>query len=347
MYKLIIKPFLFTFPPEKAHKITLTLFSILTSIPIIGSVVRSFYKVEHPSLEQNIFGLNFKNPVGLAAGFDKDAKYFDLMAQLGFGFVEIGTVTPKGQAGNPQPRLFRLPEDEALINRMGFNNEGVKATVDRLKAKGKQTFIVGGNIGKNKLTPNEEAKNDYIICFNALFPYVDYFVVNVSSPNTPNLRALQDKGPLLELLQVVQEQNNKQANQKPVLLKIAPDLSDGQLDDIIDIVFQTKLSGLIVSNTTIDRSTLKTNENRIAEIGNGGLSGKPLSERSTDIIKYIHSKSEGKIPMIGVGGIYSPEDAIAKLNAGASLIQIYSGLVYEGPALIKRINKALIDYKRK
>ena len=346
MYKLIIKPFLFTFPPEKAHKITLTLFNILTSIPIIGSIVRSFYKVEHPSLEQNIFGLNFKNPVGLAAGFDKDAKYFDLMAQLGFGFVEIGTVTPKGQAGNPQPRLFRLPEDEALINRMGFNNEGVEATVGRLKAKGKQNFIVGGNIGKNKLTPNEEAKNDYIICFNALFPYVDYFVVNVSSPNTPNLRALQDKGPLLELLQVVQEQNNKQANQKPVLLKIAPDLTDGQLDDIVDIVFQTKLSGLIVSNTTIDRSTLKTNENRISEIGNGGLSGKPLSDRSTNIIKYIHSKSEGKITMIGVGGIYSPEDAIAKLDAGASLVQIYSGLVYEGPTLIKRINKALIGYKK-
>jgi dihydroorotate dehydrogenase len=302
--------------------------------------------VEHPSLEQNIFGLNFKNPVGLAAGFDKDAKYYDLMAQLGFGFVEIGTVTPKGQNGNPQPRLFRLPEDEALINRMGFNNEGVEATVGRLKAKGKQNFIVGGNIGKNKLTPNEEAKNDYIICFNALFPYVDYFVVNVSSPNTPNLRALQDKGPLLELLQVVQEQNNKQANQKPVLLKIAPDLTDGQLDDIVDIVFQTKLSGLIVSNTTIDRSTLKTNENRISEIGNGGLSGKPLSDRSTNIIKYIHSKSEGKITMIGVGGIYSPEDAIAKLDAGASLVQIYSGLVYEGPTLIKRINKALIGYKK-
>ena len=346
MYKLIIKPFLFTFPPEKAHKITLTLFNILTSIPIIGSIVRSFYKVEHPSLEQNIFGLNFKNPVGLAAGFDKDAKYYDLMAQLGFGFVEIGTVTPKGQNGNPQPRLFRLPEDEALINRMGFNNEGVEATVGRLKAKGKQNFIVGGNIGKNKLTPNEEAKNDYIICFNALFPYVDYFVVNVSSPNTPNLRALQDKGPLLELLQVVQEQNNKQAKQKPVLLKIAPDLTDGQLDDIVDIVFQTKLSGLIVSNTTIDRSTLKTNENRISEIGNGGLSGKPLSDRSTNIIKYIHSKSEGKITMIGVGGIYSPEDAIAKLDAGASLVQIYSGLVYEGPTLIKRINKALIGYKK-
>jgi dihydroorotate dehydrogenase len=346
MYKLIIKPFLFTFPPDKAHKITLTLFNILTSIPIIGSIVRSFYKVEHPSLEQNIFGLNFKNPVGLAAGFDKDAKYYDLMAQLGFGFVEIGTVTPKGQNGNPQPRLFRLPEDEALINRMGFNNEGVEATVGRLKAKGKQNFIVGGNIGKNKLTPNEEAKNDYIICFNALFPYVDYFVVNVSSPNTPNLRALQDKGPLLELLQVVQEQNNKQAKQKPVLLKIAPDLTDGQLDDIVDIVFQTKLSGLIVSNTTIDRSTLKTNENRISEIGNGGLSGKPLSDRSTNIIKYIHSKSEGKITMIGVGGIYSPEDAIAKLDAGASLVQIYSGLVYEGPTLIKRINKALIGYKK-
>lgn len=309
-------------------------------------MVRSFYKVEHPSLEQNIFGLNFKNPVGLAAGFDKDAKYFDLMAQLGFGFVEIGTVTPKGQDGNPQPRLFRLPEDDALINRMGFNNEGVAATVDRLKAKGKQSFIVGGNIGKNKLTPNEDAKNDYIICFNALFPYVDYFVVNVSSPNTPNLRALQDKGPLLELLQVVQEQNKKQTHQKPVLLKIAPDLTDGQLDDIIDIVFQTKLSGLIVSNTTIDRSTLKTNPNKISEIGNGGLSGKPLSERSTAIIKYIHSNSEGKIPMIGVGGIYSPEDAIAKLDAGASLVQIYSGLVYEGPALIKRINKALIGYKR-
>ena len=344
MYKLFIKPFLFTFPPEKAHKITLVLFNVLTSIPILGSLVRNFYKVEHPRLEQKLFGLHFKNPVGLAAGFDKDAKYFDLMAQLGFGFVEIGTVTPKGQEGNPQPRLFRIPEDNALINRMGFNNEGVEATVQRLKGKGKQNFIIGGNIGKNKVTPNEQAKDDYLICFNALFPYVDYFVVNVSSPNTPNLRALQDKEPLLELLQLVQKENNQKGKSKPVLLKIAPDLNKDQLNDIIDIVFETKLDGLIVSNTTIDRSGLKTNDHTISKIGNGGLSGRPLTQKSTEIISYINEKSGSKIPMIGVGGIYSAEDAIAKLEAGASLVQIYSGLVYEGPTLIKRINKGLIDH---
>jgi len=341
VYKFLLKPFLFRLDPEKAHHLTIRLFNFALAFPGAKAVFRSLYGSTEQTLEREVFGLKFKNPVGLAAGFDKDGKYFKSMAHLGFGFIEIGTVTPKGQAGNPQPRLFRLPQDEALINRMGFNNEGVDALVDRLKEYKKTDLIIGGNIGKNKLTPNTEATDDYVKCFKALFDYVDYFVVNVSSPNTPGLRELQEKKPLTELLSTLQKMNNSYPERKPLLLKIAPDLTDTQLDDIIEIAAEVKLDGIIASNTTVDRSKLSTSDVRISEIGNGGLSGKPVTVRSTEIITYIHQKTDGKLPIIGVGGIQSAKDAQAKLDAGASLVQVYSGLVYAGPGLIREINKEL------
>ncbi len=343
MYKLILKNLLFLLSPEKAHHLTVSMLKMTLAIPIVNSIFKATFKYENPKLEREIFGLKFKNPVGLAAGFDKDGKAYEAMSSLGFGFIEIGTVTPKGQAGNPQPRLFRLPKDQALINRMGFNNEGLDAFVSRVKhGKRPNNIILGGNIGKNKVTPNEEAVNDYRICFEALFPYVDYFVVNVSSPNTPNLRALQDKKPLTALLSTLQDINQKKAAPKPILLKIAPDLTDTQLDDIIEIVANTKIDGLIAANTTISRANLKTDATTIKAIGNGGLSGAPVKARSTEVIKYLKSKAPN-IKIIAVGGIASPEDAIEKLEAGADLIQIYSGLVYEGPALVKKINKRLAN----
>ena len=341
VYKLL-KPLLFLFPPERAHHLTVRLLSILLLIPGMKSIFRKIYFVRDKSLEREVFGMNFPNPVGLAAGFDKDGKYFREMSQLGFGFIEIGTVTPKPQNGNPKPRLFRLPKDRALINRMGFNNEGVEAMVRRLKRRDKSRLIVGGNIGKNKITPNEEAVSDYLLSFNALFDYVDYFVVNVSSPNTPNLRELQEKEPLTRLLKLIQADNHKYPIPKPILLKIAPDLTDEQLDDILEIVTSTGIAGIIATNTTISRNGLDTSEKTISAIGNGGLSGDPVTQKSTAVIKYLADKSQGKIPIIAVGGISSPQDAIDKLNAGASLIQIYTGLIYEGPSLIKRINKALL-----
>lgn len=341
MYKSILKPLLFLLQPEKAHHLTVSLLKTTLATPVVNFIFKKMMQFEHPSLERKLFGLTFKNPVGLAAGFDKDGKYYQAMAGLGFGFIEIGTVTPKGQEGNPQPRLFRLPQDEALINRMGFNNEGLTAFVERLK-KGKRPegVVIGGNIGKNKITPNEEATNDYTICFEALFPYVDYFVVNVSSPNTPNLRDLQEKEPLTQLLSTLQELNNAKSKPKPILLKIAPDLTDSQLDDILDIVETTKIAGLIATNTTIDRSSLKTAASTIEAIGNGGLSGQPLTARSTEVIRYLKTRSP-ELKIIAVGGIASPAQAIEKLNAGADLIQVYTGLIYEGPFLIKNINKAV------
>ncbi len=341
MYQLL-KPILFRFKPEKAHSLTVSMWKFILGIPLIRQLFIKNYRVQDPKLKRTLFGLEFDNPVGLAAGFDKDGKYYDAMSKLGFGFVEIGTVTPVGQGGNPQPRLFRLPKDQALINRMGFNNEGVDALVERLKKKGKINCIVGGNIGKNKVTPNEEATNDYAVCFEKLYDYVDYFVVNVSSPNTPNLRELQDKKPLTALLNQLQLQNKAKPKQKPILLKIAPDLSDDQLLDIIDIVKDTKIDGLIATNTTIDRSLLQTDSKQVKEIGNGGLSGAPLKDRSTEVIRFLHKNSDGKIPIIGVGGIDSPQAAIEKLKAGASLIQVYSGMVYYGPTLVRDINRALI-----
>lgn len=339
MYKILIKPILFLFDPERAHHITVKMLYWVLKIPGLKSVFKHLYHVEHPSLVVKLWDLEFKNPVGLAAGFDKDGKYYDAMSHLGFGFIEIGTVTPKPQSGNDKPRLFRLPKDQGVINRMGFNNDGVVAMANRLKNRNKSHVIIGGNIGKNKVTPNENAVDDYIFCFNALYEYVDYFVVNVSSPNTPGLRELQEKAPLTHLLQMLVIENKNKPKQRPILLKIAPDLSDNQLDDIIEIVEQTKIHGIIATNTTLDRSNLTTDT---SHIGLGGLSGTPLSTRSTEVIRYISRQSGGKIPIIGVGGISSPADALEKLAAGASLVQVYTGLIYEGPCLVATINEALI-----
>ncbi|MEL6559759.1 MAG: quinone-dependent dihydroorotate dehydrogenase [Bacteroidota bacterium] len=341
MYQLL-KPILFQIAPEKAHRMTVGLFKFLCAIPGFNAIFRASYVYKHELLKRELFGLSFDNPVGLAAGFDKDAEVIDEFSNLGFGFIEIGTITPKGQPGNDQPRLFRLKQDEALINRMGFNNSGMDAALERLK-KRKSKIILGGNIGKNKVTPNEQATDDYLQSFHKLHDYVDYFVVNVSSPNTPNLRELQEKEPLKQLLQTLKDANSQKPVQKPILLKIAPDLTDSQLDDIIEIVQEVKLDGLIATNTTIDRSGLKTGDKELESIGMGGLSGKPVRERSTEVIRYISKQSNGAIPIIGVGGIHSAEDAIEKLEAGASLVQLYTGFVYEGPGLIKRINKKLVE----
>lgn len=336
MYKRIIRPLLFKFDPEWVHYFTTTTLKILLKIPFISYLYKSQYKLESTKLNKTVFDIFFKNPVGLAAGFDKDAEYYKEMHDLGFGFIEIGTVTPKPQEGNPKKRLFRLKEDDALINRMGFNNQGVESAVDNLKNKGNIT--VGGNIGKNKVTPNEDAVKDYDLCFRALFDYVDYFVVNVSSPNTPDLRALQDKGPLLKILQHLQDLNLKKPNPKPILLKIAPDLNESQLLDIIDIVEETRIAGLIATNTTISREGLKS-ENK-TEIG--GLSGKPLKNRSTEVIRFLKKNAKSPFPIIGVGGIHSDEDAIEKFEAGADLVQLYTGFVYQGPQLVKDIKSKYI-----
>ena len=303
--------------------------------------LESNFCLNHPSLERNIFGLHFKNPVGLAAGFDKDALFIDELACLGFGFIEIGTVTPKPQDGNEKPRLFRFPDDAAIINRMGFNNLGVEAAAQRLKNR-KTNIIIGGNIGKNKITPNEDAIKDYEYCFKKLFDVVDYFVVNVSSPNTPNLRELQEKKPLHDLLLQLQNLNLSYPSPKPILLKIAPDLTETQLDDVIEIVSQTRLSGIVATNTTIDRDGLTSDKKIVENTGAGGVSGKPLKERSTEIIRYISQKTKGQLPIIAVGGIFNGEDAQEKLDAGASLVQVYTGFIYEGPAIAKKICKSLI-----
>lgn len=339
MYKVIIRPILYLFDPEKIHYFTFSMLRFLHKIGF-GGLFRKLYKVNNPKLERELFGLKFPNPVGLAAGFDKDAKLFKELSNFGFGFIEIGTLTPKPQAGNPKKRLFRLKEDSALINRMGFNNGGVVEAVARLKknTKGRGHVLIGGNIGKNKATPNEAAVNDYLICFEELFDHVDYFVVNVSSPNTPNLRALQDKEPLTKLLQTLQNKNAEKLKRKPILLKIAPDLTNEQLLDIIEIVSETKIDGVIATNTTISRDGL-VSENRDEM---GGLSGKPLTNRATEVIGFLSEKSNHAFPIIGVGGIHSPEDALEKLHAGASLVQLYTGFIYEGPKLIKNINKALL-----
>ena len=337
MYKLLIRPLLFLFDPEKVHYFTFSLIRILSKIPGIPSLFESLYTVNDKRLETEVFGLKFKNPVGLAAGFDKDAALYKELSHFGFGFIEIGTLTPKGQEGNPKKRLFRLKEDQAIINRMGFNNGGVQEAVERLKKN--KGILIGGNIGKNKLTPNENAVDDYLICFEALFNYVDYFVVNVSSPNTPNLRELQEKEPLTQLLQALQKENLAKPNSKPILLKIAPDLTDTQLLDIIDIVKETKIAGVIATNTTISREGLQS----VNRCETGGMSGKPLTKRSTEVIRFLSEKSNKAFPIIGVGGIHSADDAIEKLEAGASLIQLYTGFIYEGPALVKAINKKILE----
>ncbi|SDL57392.1 quinone-dependent dihydroorotate dehydrogenase [Siphonobacter aquaeclarae] len=342
MYQALIRPILFRFDPESVHHFTFNFLKISLKLPFARSITRHFFSVSHPSLEREVFGLRFPNPVGLAAGFDKNAELVDELACLGFGFIEIGTVTPRPQPGNEQPRLFRLPADKGLINRMGFNNKGAGPAAARLRQR-KSGVLIGGNIGKNKVTPNENAADDYLACFHDLKDTVDYFVVNVSSPNTPNLRALQEKEPLTQLLLRLQQENLRQAAPKPILLKIAPDLTDSQLDDIVDIVRETGIAGVIATNTTISRENLHTPKSRIDAIGAGGLSGKPVTSRSTEVIRYLHQKSGGAFPIIGVGGIHSPEDALEKLKAGASLIQVYTGFIYEGPAQARRICRYLID----
>ncbi len=341
MYNLV-KKILFRQDPEDVHYKVMRWLSKAYNSGLGKTFLRSNYCFNHPDLEREVFGLTFKNPIGLAAGFDKDAKFIDQLSCLGFGFIEIGTVTPKPQDGNERPRLFRLPGDAAIINRMGFNNEGVAAAVERLRER-KSDVIIGGNIGKNKVTPNEEAINDYDICFRELHPVVDYFVVNVSSPNTPNLRELQEKEPLKKLLLHLQNLNLSFPTPKPILLKIAPDLTNQQLDDVLEILEETKLSGIVATNTTIDRNVIKATPEEMEEIGAGGLSGKPLRKRSTEVVKYISEKTQGKLPIIAVGGIFTADDAQEKLDAGASLVQVYTGFIYEGPGLAKNICKALIS----
>jgi dihydroorotate dehydrogenase len=335
----IIKKILFRLQPETAHQLT---FSLLR-LPFLANIAGKLFNKTHPALKKTVFGLEFRNPVGLAAGLDKDATAFRELGELGFGFIEIGTVTPLPQPGNDLPRLYRLPKNEALINRMGFNNRGAKAAARRLKKRRDFSLIIGGNIGRNKNTPNEKATEDYIKCFNELYDVVDYFVVNVSSPNTPNLRELQEKEPLTRLLMTLQELNHTRARPKPILLKIAPDLTHSQLDDIIEIVKQTHLAGVVATNTTVGREGLDYSKEEIRAIGAGGLSGLPLKDKSTEVIRYLRQKSGNAFPIIGVGGIHSAGDAIEKLEAGADLIQLYTGFIYHGPALIHEINSRLIE----
>lgn len=337
-----LKPLIFRISPEVAHHWTMNLLGAACRIPGMQWALRKWFTVESDSLKVELAGLTFPNPVGLAAGFDKDARWLREMRTLGFGFVEIGTITPVAQPGNPKPRLFRLPEDQAIINRMGFNNGGMLKAAERLKNRPKG-LIVGGNIGKNKLTSNEDAITDYLLTFRTLRPLVDYFVVNVSSPNTPGLRELQEKGPLKLILDALVSENVQNGIRRPIFLKIAPDLTDEQLDDIIELVEATGIEGVIATNTTISRAGLKTDSGEVEAIGPGGLSGEPLRRRSTEVIRYLHEKGNGSFPIIGVGGICSPEDAKEKLEAGAKLVQVYSGLIYAGPHLIKSINRSLLS----
>jgi dihydroorotate dehydrogenase len=341
MYKHFLRPILFLFNPEAIHHFTFRFLKIVFKIPSSKSLVTYFFSIKHPALKRTFFGIDFPNPIGLAAGFDKDAKLIDELACFGFGFIEIGTLTPNPQAGNDKPRLFRLPADGGLINRMGFNNGGAKAAVEQLN-KRQSKVIVGGNIGKNKSTPNENAFDDYAQCFETLYPYVDYFVANVSSPNTPGLRALQEKEPLRKLLSDIKSLSLNKEKPKPILLKIAPDLSKEQLDDVIEILLETKTDGVIATNTTINRDNLITEKKQLEKIGPGGLSGKPLAQRSTEVIQYLRLKLGKDYPIIGVGGIMNPDDAMEKLKAGANLVQLYTGFIYEGPRVVNRIGKALI-----
>ena len=341
LYKSYIFPILTKYDAEEVHYKVTDFLKFAHKIPLVPSILRLIYCKNDPRLERKVFGLRFKNPVGLAAGFDKNALWVDELASLGFGFVEIGTVTPKPQPGNDKPRLFRLKRDKALINRMGFNNAGSLAAANNLRYR-KSKIIVGGNIGKNKVTENDDAVYDYLKAFNDLYPYVDYFVVNVSSPNTPGLRELQEKEPLMFLLKTLQRENGRKSKPKPILLKIAPDLTNEQLDDIVEIVIESRTAGVIATNTTVSRENLATKNEEVEAIGAGGLSGKPLKDRSTEVIRYLSEKSKKAFPIIGVGGINSAEDALEKLEAGASLIQIYSGFIYEGPALVKDICNGLL-----
>lgn len=337
MYKKIISPFLFLFDPEKIHTFTFFMIKVFFKIPILGFIIESFYKVESPKLTRKLFGLNFENPVGIAAGFDKNATHISEFEKFGFGFIEIGTVTPKPQDGNPKKRLFRLKEDSAIINRMGFNNDGVAKIKNRLNKKYK--VLIGGNIGKNKITPNSQAKNDYLICFKDLYNYVDYFVINVSSPNTPGLRELQSKEFLNDLFNDLNKLRSKEIIKKPILIKISPDLNKEKILEILEVIDTNNIDGIIATNTTIDYPNLKSkNKNET-----GGLSGAPLYDKSNEVISFISKKTSGKLPIIGVGGISTPEQAVKKIEAGAHLIQLYTGIIYEGPGIVRKINKKLLN----
>ena len=337
MYKKIISPFLFLFDPEKIHTFTFFLIKVFFKIPILGFIIEFFYKVESSKLTRKLFGLTFENPVGIAAGFDKNATHISEFEKFGFGFIEIGTVTPKPQDGNPKKRLFRLKEDTAIINRMGFNNDGVVKIKNRLKKN--YNVLIGGNIGKNKVTPNSQAKNDYLICFEELYNYVDYFVINVSSPNTPGLRELQSKEFLNDLFIDLNKFRLNEVIKKPILIKISPDLSKEKIIEILEVIDTNSIDGIIATNTTIDYPNLKSkNKNET-----GGLSGAPLYDKSNEVISFISKKTNGKLPIIGVGGISTPEQAVKKIEAGAHLIQLYTGIIYEGPGIVRKINKKLLN----
>lgn len=341
MYKSIIQPILFYFDPEKVHHFTFKFLKFFFKFPGFSMITKRIFLIENEKLHRTVGGLTFKNPIGLAAGFDKNAQLYKELSNFGFGFVEIGTVTPKPQEGNPKKRLFRLKKDQGIINRMGFNNLGVKEVVKNLKNNNKKVLI-GGNIGKNTSTLPENYTQDYLACFTELHPYVDYFVLNISCPNVSSHAKLNDKDYLVELITAVQAENNKFKKQKPIFLKIAPDLNTNQLDEIVELVAQTNITGIIASNTSVSRENLITSKEKIDKIGNGGLSGKPIKDKSTQVIKYLSKKSGKAFPIIGVGGIHSPEDALEKMEVGATLVQIYTGFIYEGPFLVKRINKALL-----
>lgn len=342
MYKSVVRPILFFFDPEKIHHFTFSLIKVVCKIPFVSEIFRGFYVVNDKRLERTLFGITFKNPVGLAAGFDKNAVLYNELANFGFGFIEIGTVTPKGQKGNPKKRLFRLKDDQGIINRMGFNNDGIAAAIQNLK-KNKGQVVIGGNIGKNTATNPENYTDDYCEVFQSLHPYVDYFVLNVSCPNVGSHAKLNDKEYLLELIFACKKLNLKEEKQKPILLKIAPDLNNNQLNEIIDLVKETQIDGVIASNTSTNRAGLKASVERLEEIGNGGVSGQPVKNKSTEVIKYLADTSNKSFPIIGVGGIHSEKDALEKLKVGADLVQVYTGFVYEGPSLVKRINNAILS----
>jgi len=350
MYKLFIRPILFLFDPEKVHHFTFSFLKRVHKIPFVPHLIRAIYQVDEKKLERKLFGITFKNPVGLAAGFDKNAALYNELANFGFGFIEIGTVTPKPQVGNPKKRLFRLKKDQGIINRMGFNNGGIATAIKNLK-KNKHQVIIGGNIGKNTLTLPENYTQDYLEVFKELHPYVDYFVLNVSCPNVSSHAKLNDKDYLVELITAVQKENQKlskrmvteRSRSKPILLKIAPDLNNQQLDEIIELVAETKIDGVIASNTSVHRENLQEPKENLQKIGNGGVSGQPVRDLSTQTIKYLSEKSNKAFPIIGVGGIHSEKDALEKLEAGADLIQVFTGFIYEGPSLVKRINKAILQ----
>ena len=341
MYRKFLRPLLFTLKPETVHKIVISLIKFLFAIPFVPQILSLFYKMKDSRLQRKFLGMTLDNPVGMAAGFDKNAEVFEEFSHFGFSFIEIGTVTPLPQSGNPKPRSFRLTKDKALINRMGFNNQGVDEAVKRLKKRNSHV-VVGGNIGKNTETPNDKALNDYVTGFNKIYDHVDYIVINLSCPNIKNLNELQDKTHTMKILHELIRLRQEKPNDKPILLKISPDLDNQQLDDVIDIFYSTGIDGIIATNTTVQRNHLSSDPETVKNIGEGGLSGKPLNKRSTDIIHYLTKKSKGQIPIIGVGGIMTPEDAIEKLSAGATLVQVYTGFIYNGPGFVKKINRELI-----